>query len=263
MDSSILSLGIAQIDIVWENPKKNIEKIKSSISKAKEKNVDLLVFPEVTLTGFSMQIPQISISPKDDLFEEIQQIVTKENIAIILSLIIQEENIYYNRAYLFSPNSSPVYQDKRHIFRMGGEADFITPATERKIFEFKGWNIFVISCYDLRFPVWCRNQSNEYDLLIDVANWPQVRRKVWNSLLQARAIENLAYVCGVNRVGDDPLGLTYSGDSCVIDPRGNTILETKEYKEEVGTILLSKEPMDALRKKFPVWKDADSFTFHL
>ena len=143
---------------------------------------------------------------------------------------------------------------------MGGEAKQVSPAGERHIFSYRGWNILLIACYDMRFPVWCRNRANEYDLLIDVANWPEPRRLVWSTLLRARAMENLAYVCGVNRVGQDAEGLVYTGDSALIDPKGRELAALEERRIELKIATLERAPLEKLRKKFPVYLDADEFS---
>ena len=143
---------------------------------------------------------------------------------------------------------------------MGGEAKQVSPAGVRHIFSYRGWNILLIACYDMRFPVWCRNRANEYDLLIDVANWPEPRRLVWSTLLRARAMENLAYVCGVNRVGRDAEGLVYTGDSALIDPKGRELAALEERRVELKIATLERAPLDKLRKKFPVYLDADEFS---
>ena len=134
---------------------------------------------------------------------------------------------------------------------------------ERTIFTFHGWRILPVICYDMRFPVWCRNRQNEYDLMICVANWPRPRRRVFSTLLRARAMENLCYTIGVNRVGEDPQGLVYTGDSAVLNARGETLAEAKASQEAILLTSLDYTPLSGLRHRFPVWEDADSFTLHL
>ena len=143
---------------------------------------------------------------------------------------------------------------------MADEHKSFTPGEKLTIVEYKGWKICMQVCYDLRFPVWTRNVNNAYDLLIYVANWPEVRKKAWKVLLHARAIENMAYVCGVNRVGVDGKGLTYRGDSMVIDPKGKKIATAGKREEITRTCVIKKSELEAFREKFPAWKDADSFT---
>jgi predicted amidohydrolase len=141
---------------------------------------------------------------------------------------------------------------------MGEENKHYSSGSERMIFSFKNWRVYPLICYDLRFPVWSRNQ-NDYDLLFYVANWPESRRHVWRNLLVARALENQVYVIGVNRIGEDGKGLTYSGDSMVVDPRGNIISSIQPYEDSTETVTLSLEKLDTFRNKFPVGKDADEF----
>lgn len=274
-----LSIALAQCDIAWEASKENLFKLRDYTLQAKAEGADMVVFPEAIVSGFSMDIDKIALPPNSEELSSIKELAQKEEIAIVSSFFVREpankggeecgfpglKNIngeyFHNRVILFTPQGERFCQDKRHLFRPAGEARHISSARERQIFHYQGFNILLIACYDLRFPVWCRNRANEYDLLIDVANWPVPRRMVWQTLLQARAMENLAYVCGVNRVGTDAEGLKYSGDSALIDPRGNLLAEVAPSKEGLSIGTIEKEAMENLRKKFPVWQDADTFTF--
>ena len=179
--------------------------------------------------------------------------------AIMGSFLCEEEGRYYNRAFFVTPEGEVSTYDKHHLFRMGGENDYFTPGNRQTIVDYKGWKICMQVCYDLRFPVWTRNVDNKYDLLIYIANWPEVRKKAWKLLLKARAIENMAYVCGVNRVGVDGEDLTYRGDSMIIDPKGDKVGTAGKREEITRTCTLKKAELEAFRKKFPAWKDADSF----
>jgi predicted amidohydrolase len=154
------------------------------------------------------------------------------------------------------------FYDKRHLFRMGDEPMYYNSGNERLIVNYLGWNICLQICYDMRFPVWSRNKRNEYDLLIYVANWPEARAKVWDVLLKARAIENMSYVTGVNRVGLDGLGLNYMGDSMVVNARGDELLRLHSGVEDINTITLSLAQLCHFRDKFPTWKDADNFSIN-
>ena len=169
----------------------------------------------------------------------------------------------HNLFFLFEPDGRVQLQAKRHLFAPGGEKEFVSPARSRSIFTFRGWRILPVICYDMRFPVWCRNVSNEYDILIAVANWPRPRREVFRTLLRARAMENLSYAIGVNRVGEDPQHLVYTGDSAIVNARGIPLSEAQEGAEEVISATLDYESLRDLREKFPVWADADAFTLHL
>jgi predicted amidohydrolase len=178
-------------------------------------------------------------------------------------MIAEQEGNYYNRLVWMLPNGQYGTYDKRHLFAFAEEDKHYTSGTKRLIASVNGWKVHLLVCYDLRFPVWARQQFDEqgnyeYDVLVYVANWPEKRSTAWKSLLQARAIENQCYVIGVNRVGKDANDIIYSGDSMVIDPLGE-ILYQKANEEDVATLTLDKDHLDAVRKRFPFWRDADNF----
>ena len=179
--------------------------------------------------------------------------------AVAGSFIAREEGKYYNRAFFVTPDGKARYYDKRHLFRMAGEDRHFSAGDKPLVVRYKDWNICLQVCYDLRFPVWSRNVNNAYDLLIYVANWPEARKKAWKVLLQARAIENMAYVCGVNRVGVDGKGFAFRGDSMIYDARGKKLADAGKRDETTRTCALSKTDLEAFRTKFPAWKDADAF----
>ena len=186
-----------------------------------------------------------------------------KKIIVTGSAIIEENGNYYNRLIWMLPNGQCGQYDKRHLFAYGEEDQHYASGTQRLIASANGWKINLLVCYDLRFPVWARQQFDqrqkfEYDILIYVANWPERRATAWKTLLRARAIENQCYVIGVNRVGKDGNDINYSGDSMVVDPLGE-ILYHKEHEEDVFTITLGKENIQQAREKFPFWKDADKF----
>ncbi len=258
-DGETLKVALAQVDIAWEQPKVNLDTIYRKAKEAASEEVDLLVFPEVMTTGFSMQLDRIAEPVPARSVEQIKAFSRETGVAIVFSLMVEEQKKYYNRVYMLTPDGEVFCQDKRHLFRMGGESELVSSATQRMIFTYKGWRILLIACYDLRFPVWCRNKGNEYDLLIDVANWPEPRRAAWSTLLRARAIENIAYVCGVNRVGVDPEGFVYTGDSALIDPKGQDVVLCAPREEALKVAVIHKEPLEKMRSKFPAWKDVDPF----
>lgn len=255
MDSK-LRISLAQYDIAWEDKFTNLKYIESVVSNLAG-TTDLIVLPEMSFTGFSMN-PQIAEPVDNKLLERIKSIAAENQLAICGSILISENGKYYNRAFFITPDQSLFY-DKRHLFRMGREGEVMTAGNEKLIFNYKGFNICLLVCYDLRFPVWSRNVNNEYDLAIYVANWPEVRNVAWEVLLKARAIENMCYVCGVNRVGVDNNKLNHSGLSMVINQRGIPLLSFEENEEAVGTIVLEKSVLTKSRENFPVWKDADNF----
>lgn len=180
-------------------------------------------------------------------------------LALCGSFICSERSNYYNRAFFITPEGEEFYYDKRHLFRMGNEAEYFSSGNNKLIISYRGWNICLLVCYDLRFPVWSRNVNNEYDLLIYMASWPQARRLAWDTLLCARALENMCYVCGVNRIGVDGNKLIYNGGSVVFSAKGEVLASVPDGEEGIETVSLSLISLQQLRDKFPVWKDADAF----
>jgi predicted amidohydrolase len=223
---------------------------------------DLVVLPEQFTTGMSLCVDSLAENMDGETITLLKQWAKQYEFAIVGSLIIADKGKYYNRAFFITPDQKASYYDKRHLFRMADEDKYFEAGNERLIVDYLGWKICPLICYDLRFPVWSRNVDNEYDLLIYVANWPEARKNTWNVLLQARAIENMAYVCGVNRIGKDGKGFIYHGGSIVLSPRGETISDAGENEEFTGTCILKKSTLEKLRKAFPVWKDADRFEIH-
>jgi predicted amidohydrolase len=179
--------------------------------------------------------------------------------AVAGSVAVEVEGTYHNRLYFVKPDGNVTAYDKRHLFRFGGEADMFSQGENRVVVEHKGYRILLQVCYDLRFPVWSRNR-NDYDVIFYVANWPDSRRKVFDTLLKARAIENQSYVIGVNRVGDDGNGLHYDGGSCIIDFKGEYVGRCPDNEEFVLTEKLDIEALRQFREKFPAWSDADEFS---
>src|SRR6185312_3509522 len=224
---------------------------------------ELVILPEMFSTGFSMQ-PRDLAEPMDGpTVSWMRDIAARKGIILTGSLIIREEGQYYNRLIWMLPNGQAGHYDKRHRFAYAGEHERYTAGNKRLVASVKGWRILLLICYDLRFPVWSRQQpadggALEYDLVIYVANWPERRSHAWKTLLQARAIENEAFVIGVNRVGDDGHKIRHAGDSMIVDPLG-AILYQGEEKEEVFTMTLEKETLGSIRERFPFWRDADHF----
>ena len=259
-----LSVTLLQTSLVWENAEANIsnfDKLVNSVQKT-----DIIVLPEMFTTGFTMQ-PEKNAEPINGKgLQWMKQKAAEKNCTITGSICVEENKKYYNRLYWVEPTKQLQY-NKRHLFRMGTEDQHYTMGTEKIIPIIKGWKILPLVCYDLRFPVWSRNKwqkkNNElvadYDVLIYVANWPEVRNHPWKQLLIARAIENQCYVVGVNRIGVDGNGFNHAGDSVVINPLGQTINHTKENEESTETVELDYVFLTELRKKFPVGLDADHF----
>lgn len=255
-----LRVSLVQFQIVWENQKANIDLLDKRLKRLKGKT-DLVVLPETCTTGFSMHVGGMGETMKGETIPAVKKWAREGGFAIAGSFIAKENQSFYNRAFFVTPDGDCQTFDKRHLFRMGKEHDFYTPGSSRETVCYKGWNIRLLVCYDLRFPVWSRNVDNAYDLLIYVASWPESRIAVWKTLLPARAIENMAFVCGVNRVGTDGNQLVYPGDSAVYSPKGTKVLHVPAYKDTIRTCTLDKTESDLLREKFPVWKDADRFFF--
>lgn len=254
--SNDLHIAVFQMDIVWEQPKSNLGKI----SRLQEdlSGVDVLILPEMCTTGFSMNARENAEPHPPESLNFLLDFSINTGTALIFSLIVQEGDAYYNRLYFTRPDGTYAEYDKKHLFSMGGEHTHYTPGKSRLVVEYKGWKICPLVCYDLRFPVWSRNDVY-YELLVYVANWPAVRREVWQKLLPARAIENQAYVVGVNRVGKDGQGLDYTGDSLIIDPKGKIQNAPPENREILAKERLSHSELQRFREKFAVLEDRDKF----
>jgi len=257
-----MKVTIVQANLIWEDPDANIEHLGNIISGSLSKS-DMLVLPEMFSTGFSMNAESLAETMNGKSVAWMKDLATSSNCAIAGSLIIKEKGKNYNRLIFALPDGKLFYYDKRHLFMMERENNFFTHGDKRVIAGHKGFSINLQICYDLRFPVWSRIKDLDYHAMIYVASWPEPRREVWNKLLVARAIENQCYVIGVNRVGSDGEGISYSGDSVIIGPKGEKLLETKEYTECIASAELSMEKLLRFRKKFPVWEDSDSFSLEL
>lgn len=253
-----LRVSMIQSHIIWEDRDENLGYYGELLRRVSGKT-DLAVLPETFTTGFSMNIEKLADTMEGKTVATIKSWATKYKTAVTGSFIVKEGDKYYNRAFFLTPDGQEYYYDKRHLFRMSGEDNYFSPGTRQTIVHYKNWNICLQVCYDLRFPVWSRNINNGYDLLIYVANWPETRKKVWRALLQARALENMAYVCGVNRVGIDGKGFVYRGDSMIYTPKGKKLADCGKREEVTRTCTLHKEEVDELRAKFPAWRDADTF----
>ena len=261
---SSLTLTIIQTDLSWENKSANLQRLKEKI-EAMDERTEIVVLPEMFSTGFTM-VPELFAETMDgETVTWMKERAENNKIIITGSLIIEEDGQYFNRLIWMLPNGEMGHYDKRHLFGYGDEDKHYTAGNKRLIASVKGWRINLQVCYDLRFPVWSRQQctsaESEYDLLIYVANWPERRSHAWKTLLCARAIENQCFVAGVNRVGKDNKNVYYSGNSLVIDPLGQVLYHMADV-EDVFTITLQKEEVDKVRTQFPFWKDADAFTIH-
>ncbi len=252
-----LKVTLVQTPLFWEDIKKNLEMFSQKLFELKDKT-DLIVLPEMFNTGFSMNVNILAEKMGGRSIQWLSETAAELNCNVVGSLIIGEKEFNYNRLIWMRPDGSFFHYDKRHLFRMLDEHKSFTAGEDRQIVEINGWRLCPLICYDLRFPVWSRNRG-DYDGLIYIANWPEARRHAWSSLLVARAIENQAYVIGVNRVGQDGNGLAFSGDSAAIDSRGKVFSKTQPYNAEIETVILSYQDLQDFREKFQVSLDADNF----
>lgn len=250
-----LKVTLIQSELAWEDIDSNLAEFDAKIASI-EKETHLVVLPEMFPTGFSMNAADLAQGMDGSAVQWIQKKSSDINVDIVGSIIINEGGKYYNRLVWAKPDGEIFTYDKRHLFRMAGEEKVYSAGSKNITVEVNGWRIRPFICYDLRFPAWTRNIGNTYDILIVIANWPEKRSNHWKLLLQARAVENQCYVIGVNRVGTDGNGLSYSGDSAVIDPWGTVIFQ-KSNQVCIHTAELSYNVLNTSRKDFPVWMDAD------
>ena len=259
---SSITFTLVQTALHWEDKSANLKMLEEKISKLTS-TTQVVVLPEMFSTGFSMKPETLAEPMNGSTVEWMKKTAAASRVIVTGSLIIEENGRYYNRAIWMQPDGQYGCYDKRHLFAFGHEDAHYTAGQQRFVASVNGWRVALFVCYDLRFPVWSRQQftnekSFEYDIALYVANWPQRRNTAWKTLLQARAIENQCFVIGVNRVGEDGNGIYHSGDSMVIDPLG-AILYHNEASEACFTITLQKETLQTVREKFPFWRDADQF----
>lgn len=255
-----LQIHLVQFDMAWENIPFNLSKAETLLAEVK--NSQLIVLPEMFNTGFSMNTSSIAEKPFAQTFEWMREEAKKRNTAICGSFAVNDKGKFYNRMHFVLPNGSYHIYDKKHLFSLAGEQHSYSAGAEIKTIDYLGWKISLAICYDLRFPVFLRNtKKNAYDLMLLVASWPKKRIEAWNSLLKARAIENQAYVVGVNRFGTDGNQIEYNGGSAVYNPFGEA-LAFNNTEEIVLAVNLSKTYLDETRKNLPFLNDADSFDLH-
>lgn len=252
-----LNICLAQAELVWEDSAENCRELGTQLSGIGA-NTDLVVLPEMFSTGFSMNTKTIAEPVNGPGQQWLQHQARHLDTAVTGSLSVRDGENTYNRLFFNYADGQAAIYDKKHLFRMAGEHERYAAGSQRIIVELAGWRICPLVCYDLRFPVWCRNR-NDYDLLLFVANWPERRRQHWRQLLIARAIENQAYVVGVNRVGTDGNGVAYSGDSLVVSPLGEILLDCGADRG-LFTAALEAETLQHYRARFPCHMDADNFT---
>lgn len=252
-----LTVSIIQQPLFWQDPEANRKRFAKLIAEQTQ-NSDLIVLPEMFTAGFSMDTQKVA-EPEDGITRQWMADVAKASGAVIAgSYAVKTEQGVVNRLVWMRPDGSFECYDKRHLFRMAGEHKRYEAGDKRIIVELKGWRCCPMICYDLRFPVWCRN-NDDYDLLVFVANWPAARAYHWQTLLKARAIENLSCLVGVNRVGEDGNGHAYSGDSIVLDAQGRALVDPGS-EAGVFTAILNASELRQYRERFPAHLDADDFS---
>lgn len=253
-----LKVALIQADLIWENPKANREQFTEKIKQISG-GINLIILPEMFTSGFTMNAETVAETMQGKTVSWMLDIAEEKNAAVVGSLVIKENKKYYNRLLFVEPSGQITVYNKRHAFTLVGEEKIYNEGAEKVIMDYKGWKICPLICYDLRFPVWARN-TEDYDVLIYVANWPKPRISAWDTLLQARAIENMSYCVGVNRVGVDGVNSEYTGHSAVYDVLGNKISAFAENEQGFKIVTLEKRHVEAYRNKFKFLNDRDSFS---
>lgn len=250
-----MKVALIQAELIWEDPEANRRKFEHTIGGL-EDHTDLIILPEMFTTGFTMNPGHIAPEEGERTLEWMQQQAERTDAGVVGSMVFQENGQYFNRLIFMQPGGVFDSYDKRHTFTLAGEDRVYRRGTERTKIQFRDFTFCPLICYDLRFPVWSR-YTEDYDVLLYVANWPSPRIEAWDTLLRARSIENMAYTLGVNRVGSDPNGLTYNGHSAGFDCMGNRLAYSE--REEVLQVTLSKAHLEESRNKFRFLDDRDHF----
>lgn len=257
MNVAELHVAIVQANLLWEDINGNISRLSDMIDNIKG-TPHIIILPEMFTTGFSMNASQLAEEPNGKTYRWMVEISKFKGFALCGSFMVREGGRFYNRFHFVTPGGNLFIYDKRHLFSYANEHTVFTPGEHRLVFEYLGWRIMPQICYDVRFPVWFRNRG-DYDLLINVASFPETRRDIWRTLLKARAIENQCFVAAANRAGDDELGLHYAGDSMLINAVGEPVAEILPSAEGIVQSIFIKDELAELRKQFPVLLDADEF----
>ena len=258
-----LNVCLIPLEIEWEDYDRNMAAVESLLTEVKT-GTDLVVLPETFSTGFPSggnrhKIASLAQPNDGDTITRLKKIAASRDFAIAGSFIARDGDAFFNRAFFIKPSGECTFADKRHLFTMAGENNVFSHGNDRLKVEYKGWKIVMVVCYDVRFPVWCRNVNLDYDLLIAVANWPVNRISAWNALLPARAIENLSYVAAVDCKGTDKKGFVYDGSSMIVDFKGKILSSSQLSPSSHIYASLSKEKLNSFRSKFPAHLDADQF----
>lgn len=252
-----LNIVLIQPDIIWQKSANNLKNYTQKINVIKEE-VDLIILPEMFTTGFSMKPETIAEPMNGTTVTWMQETAQNFNVAITGSVIIKENNQFFNRLLFVHPTGEINYYNKRHLFSFAGEDKVYTAGTKKIIINYREWKICPLICYDLRFPVWSRNVEN-YDLLLFVANWPKARIVAWDTLLAARSVENICYTIGVNRVGVDANRLEYNGHTAAYNCLGEQFVNTIPNQEDIVSFTIDKKHIETTRAKFQFLNDQDSF----
>ena len=262
--SEKIHISLVQADLVWEDEAANLSRFDRLLNQINAQT-EIIILPEMFATGFTMNVRKFNKSVGNQAFEWLKQKASELNKIIVGSLLTEVDGRYYNRMYWMRPDGSYEYYDKRHLFHMGGEHKVMTAGNKKVFVDYKNKRFQLQICYDLRFPVWSKNNYNktndayDYDVIIYIANWPESRKQAYQSLLKARAIENQAFVVWVNRVGQDGNDICHSGDSQILDPYGNTLIEAASGREQIVNFEVDFRVQNTLRNHFKVGLDWDKF----
>jgi omega-amidase len=256
-----ITASIIQSKLHWEDPTANLEMFSSRIDCI-DQQTDLIVLPEMFTTGFTMEPQAVTQTLQGEAMQWMSNVARSKNAVVAGSMAIADNDRYYNRFIWMQPDGNFQYYDKKHLFTYAGENKNYSPGKQRLIVNLKGWKIMPLICYDLRFAAWSLNSHDtengfDYDCLLYVANWPEARSHAWRILLMARAIENQCYVIGVNRIGEDANQISYSGDSAIIDPKGENISNLMPWQEGIDTQILSTCQLNSFRHAFRPYEDWD------
>lgn len=263
-----LKITLVQSDLFWEDIDKNLSTFSLKLENIKKGETDIIVLPEMFNTGFTMNPRKNAETANGKTLLWMKSTSKEKNAVVVGSVAIKENEDYYNRLYWVEPTGKILFYNKRHLFRLAKEYDYYKAGAEQLKISYKGWKIRPFICYDLRFPVWSKNTCNEkgeysHDVMIYIANWPEIRSYAWNTLLSARAIENQSYLIGVNRIGMDGKNILYSGDSKALDFLGKPIIDIPSHADSIVTVNLNYNELIEFREKFTVGFDWDKFDIYL
>lgn len=255
-----LTITTVQTNISWLDIDANLTALTGQLAEVGK--TDLILLPETFATGFAINLDCQVNSDGGAILQWLKQTAQCKQAVVAGSALVSHKGKKANRFYWVWPTGEVAFYDKRHLFRLGNEGEYVVAGTQRQVFTINGVRILPLVCYDLRFPVWSRNR-NDYDVMVNVANWPAARRAIWDTLLKARAIENQAYVIGVNRVGNDGNDVAHSGGTAVYDFSGETLYSAPDNEEAINTVTIDIDKLNSFKEKFPAYLDADDFIIEL